>query len=83
MKDRQQIPASRFNPDQLVQLINALEQHRPEAWMITDEPDADNCWSDEFNYVMRDDIEATLAQTALPFVLAQLEWLNRTGRRLH
>ena len=83
MKGRRQVPAATFNPDQLAQLINALDQHRPDAWMITDEPDSDNCWTDEYRYVMRDDIEATLAQTALPFALAQLEWLNRAGRRLH
>ena len=35
MKDRQQIPASRFNPDQLVQLLNALDQHRPGVWFKT------------------------------------------------
>jgi hypothetical protein len=83
MKPRQQIPANRFNPDQLVQLINALDQHRPEAWMITDDPNDDDGWTDEYRYVMRNDMEAMLAQTALPFALAQLEWLNRAGRRLN
>lgn len=42
MKDRQQIPASRFNPDQLVQLLNALDQHRPGDWMICDDPNSDD-----------------------------------------
>ena len=83
MKPRQQIPANRFNPDQLVQLINALDQHRPEAWMITDDPNDDDGWTDEYRYVMRNDMEAMLAQTALPFALAQLEWLKHAGRRLN
>ena len=83
MKGRQKIPASRFNPDQLVQLINALDQHRPGDWMICDDPNSDDGWVENFNYVRRDDIENVLAQTALPFALAQLEGLKRTGRPLH
>lgn len=83
MKGRRQVPASAFNPDQLAQLINALDQHRPGDWMICDAPDSDDGWTEDFNYVRRDDIENVLAQTALPFALAQLEWLNRAGRRLH
>ena len=70
MKDRQQIPASRFNPDQLAQLLNALDQHRPGDWMICDDPDSDDGWVENFNYVRRDDIENVLAQTALPFAMA-------------
>ena len=83
MKDRQQIPASRFNPDQLAHLLNALDQHRPGDWMICDDPDSDDGWVEDFNYIRRDDIENVLAQTALPFAMAQLEWLKRTGRRLN
>ena len=83
MKGRRQVPASAFTPDQLAQLLNALDQHRPGDWMICDDPDSDDGWVEDFNYIRRDDIEATLAQTALPFALAQLEWLNRAGRRLH
>ena len=83
MKDRQQIPASRFNPDQLAQLLNALDQHRPGDWMICDDPDSDDGWVEDFNYIRRDDIENVLAQTALPFAMAQLEWLKRTARRLN
>ena len=83
MKGRRQVPASAFTPDQLAQLLNALDQHRPGDWMICDDPDSDDGWVEDFNYIRRDDIEATLAQTALPFALAQLEWLNRAGRRLN
>lgn len=83
MKGRRQVPASAFTPDQLAQLLNALDQHRPGDWMICDDPDSDDGWVEDFNYIRRDDIEATLAQTALPFAMAQLEWLNRAGRRLH
>ena len=51
--------------------------------MICDDPNSDDGWVEDFNYVRRDDIENVLAQTALPFAMAQLEWLKRTGRRLH
>ena len=70
MKGRRQVPASAFTPDQLAQLLNALDQHRPGDWMICDDPNSDDGWVENFNYVRRDDIENVLAQTALPFAMA-------------
>ena len=76
-------PGFCVHADQLAQLLNALDQHRPGDWMICDDPDSDDGWVEDFNYIRRDDIENVLAQTALPFAMAQLEWLKRTGRRLN
>ena len=83
MKGRRQVPASAFTPDQLAQLLHALDQHRPGDWMICDDPNSDDGWTEDFCYVMKADIVNQLAQTALPFAMRQLEWLKRTGRRLN
>ena len=83
MKGRTKVPAATFDPDQLVQLLSHLEKYDPTAWMINDANNSDDCWTDDYRYVMRDDIESVLAENALAFAVRQWEGVKARGYRLN
>jgi hypothetical protein len=83
MKGRKQIPACDFNPDQLTQLLSALDQYDPTAWMISNVPRDADCFTDDYDYVMRSFMEKVLAETAVPFAQRQWDWLLGRGYRAH
>lgn len=79
MNKRVIIPASRLNPDQIVQVLAVMA---PDAWQWNDSEQPDGSWIEPYNVLMRDDLEQVLAATAMRYAIAQRnDWLA-SGRRL-
>lgn len=79
MNKRVIIPASRLDPDQIALVLSRMA---PDAWQWNDSEQPDGSWIEPYNVLMRDDLEQVLAETAMPYAIAQSNDWIASGRRL-